>query len=98
MNSYCEAIDVLMSSDGESQRDLLIQIAKMNPSVLVKAYKALRVYQNNNTVGWEVKVIPLLNEGRKVMAIKTCKKITGWDLKVCKHAVEQLMERLRMDS
>lgn len=90
-NYYAEAITRISEMgalEEEKIWDVLIEIAKANPSVFVKAYDKMqnraftcggigecRKYKNG-TVGW------------KIPAIKACRSATGKGLKEAKDAVE----------
>jgi len=84
MSYYAKAIDILTNPETDF-RDIVIQIAKMNPQAVVDA------------VGfnpWERKCIPLIRADKKIGAIKLCRELTGIPLKEAKDAVEELMERM----
>lgn len=82
-NYYAQAIDILMNNRC-CKDQLLTEIAKANPAAIVKGFKA---YQASTWVGI---VKPIYAAGRKIDAIKECRKLTGMSLKKAKAAVESI--------
>jgi len=76
-DTYKEAIDIVCEE--RCWREICIEIAKSNPSVLIKAY---------NKLTWEHKVKGMT----KIEAIKECRRLTGFGLLEAKEAVERLDE------
>lgn len=84
MNYYAQAIDIIWNHLSLSDK-ILIEVAKMNPSVIVKAYDKL-----TGASEWERGAKDLVTSGLKVQAIKYCREQTGMGLKEAKEAVEKL--------
>lgn len=83
MNYYSRAIEILTKHDNLA-KDILIEIAKSNPSAIIKGYNSL------NHPNWQDEVLPILRSGQKINAIKRCRELTGMGLKEAKQAVEEL--------
>lgn len=83
MNHYPEAIEILDNANGFTDRKLLVEIAKHEPSAVVRACTRLR------SAGWIEEVRPIVLDGKKINAIKECRRLTGMGLKEAKEAVEQ---------
>jgi len=89
-NFYSEAIEIISDKDADF-RALVIEIAKTQPSIIVKASAALA---NKDSENWQDAVRRILNEqgiGGKIEAIKACRNLSGMDLKTAKGAVEAMM-------
>lgn len=80
-NYHAAAIDIV-TSEKHDFRQLCINIAKTNPSVLVKAA---------GYIPWQAEVRRCLASKSKIDAIKLCRTLTGMSLKDAKDAVERLM-------
>ena len=84
-NWYAEVIDILEARpDG---RELLLEIAKANPKIVVLAAKRL----TEKAGGWQWQAKRMMALGEKIAAIKICKAATGMSLQDSKAAVEALM-------
>ena len=83
-NYYSQAIQVLF--DGKTDfRALAYEVAKENPSAIVKAAKRLKV-----GFGWQEECASLMASNLKLDAIKRCRELTGMSLLEAKKAVEAL--------
>ena len=72
-------------------RKLAIQIATEDPRTFVEAFENLTPKRKAiSSRSWDVEARRLLNEGKKIDAIKHCREITGWNLSTAKNAVEAL--------
>ncbi len=97
MNYYSKAISILDAVSGSREREhtLLLEIAKTNPSALVKAehvLKAIRVLQGMTSFE---RAIVELAKTKKIQAIKELRAETGLGLKDSKEKVEYLCSLLR---
>jgi len=90
MNNFQKAIDIISNKSimcGEITTAIIVEIAKSNPSVLVKACGKMKImYQ-----AFEYDVIDLYESAGKISAIKLYREKTGFGLKESKEAVEKLM-------
>ena len=91
MNVYKKVITELVRGDFTSV-SVVWEIAKTNPSVLLRAIEKLRKEQNNkqHSDEWRAVCADLMRNGLKVNAIKACRAATGMGLAEAKHAVESL--------
>lgn len=95
-NYYREAINIIFKIDHSVAHEMIIEIAKSKPSIVVKTFMAL--YKKERYVpmplphenDWISEVIPFLKSGQKIKAIKKCRELTGLSLKAAKQAVENL--------
>ena len=89
MNYQKQAIDIITSRDfcDYDRQNILVEIVKSNPSVLVKACRKLDISASS----WEQEAIDMYRSGNRVTAIKFCREKTGLGLKEAKDAVEKLM-------
>jgi len=84
-----QAIDIISNRD-LTERDMyniLTEIVKSNPSVLVKAHRRLAIV----TSSWKQEVIDMCRSGNKIAAIKRCREKTGLGLRDAKDTVERLV-------
>jgi ribosomal protein L7/L12 len=81
-NYYAEAMEIITDNNLD-WRAVVIEIAKKNPSLIVKATDK----QNNSLVS-EVRL--LLRANRKINAIKRWRQATGLGLKEAKEVVENI--------
>jgi ribosomal protein L7/L12 len=82
---YAEAIDALEKIQQlDCARIILVEIAKLHPSAVVKAYEKLHKRL------WLKDVIDLLKSKKKIDAIKLYREKTGVGLKEAKVAVDAL--------
>ena len=89
MNWYKEAINLLESDlCNDDWRNICVEIAKTNPSVLVNASRSIRDISKIDLAKKEC--LKALESGRKIEAIKVCRNITGMGLKEAKEFVESL--------
>ncbi len=84
MNYYAKAIEIC--SEEQNWKAIVIEAAKINPSVIVKAFDA------TGQVPWEKEAKRLCLEENKIAAIKYCRAKTGMGLNEAKKAVEKLIE------
>ncbi len=83
-NYYSQAIQVLADSKTDF-RALVYEVAKENPSAIVKAAKRLKI-----GFGWQEECASLRAANRTIEAIKRCRELTGMGLREAKEAVEAL--------
>ena len=77
VESYKKVIDIVANMDNEDAMDLVIEIAKTNPAILVKAHKKV-----NGAASWTVE---LVRKGDKaIQTIKEIRTATGLGLKESK--------------
>ena len=93
VRSYQNVIDVVGREDFQNYgniKQLLLQIAKTNPQVVVDAHNSLNGSQPGVVTG---EVIDYLLKGQKIMAIKQHRQDTGLGLKEAKDAIFDLIDR-----
>jgi ribosomal protein L7/L12 len=83
MNYYAKALEIC--SEEQNWKKIVIEAAKINPSVIVKAFDA------TGLIPWEIEAKRLCLEENKIEAIKYCRGVTGMGLKDSKEAVEKLI-------
>lgn len=91
-NYYAKAIDILETD--VDFRKLVVEIAKCHPKAVVDAYKRVTL-AGYDSGSWQAEVIPILELGKKLEAVKVCKNHTGETLVKAKEMVEALMEELK---
>ncbi len=87
-NNYAKAIDIVANDC--DWKALVLEIAKIAPSVIVKAADAVK------NSPWQKQVTPLLDD--KVAAIRLCRELTGMSLMDAKSAVERMIDAERSGS
>jgi ribosomal protein L7/L12 len=103
MNYYAKAIDILYECNETLLFQLIKEVAKINPSVIVKAYTALNkkpITEQSTSyleTGRYIQAIkkyreltPYLETGRYIQAIKKYRELTGAGLKEAKAFVDNL--------
>lgn len=89
MNWYKEAINLLESDIcNDDWRNICVEIAKTNPSVLVNASRSITSRLKINLA--KKGCLELMQSERKIEAIKLCREITGMGLRESKEFVESL--------
>jgi len=90
-NYYSEVLDFLFFDKEINYADLVVQIAKKHPKIVMDAVNLQRDISHNDS--WQKKAREILasdNPGSKISAIKLCRNETGAGLKEAKELVESL--------
>lgn len=89
-NYYHQQIIDIVSNPNTNWKLLVIEIAKINPEIVVNTFNDTQpgswenALRNDPTMG-------------KVAAIKLCRALTGWGLKDAKHAVESFCDKYNLN-
>ena len=96
VNWYARAIDVLAQDCNDCDSDqIVLEIAKRNPSVLVRAIEAIcQREREESEPRWE-KFGELVRQGQMVRAVKLHREKTGSTLKEAKEAHDDELARVR---
>ena len=87
VNWYARALDVLAQDCNDCDSDkIVLEIAKRNPSVLVKAVEAICQREREESAPWRKEFSELVRQGKMVRAVKLHRKKTGSTLKEAKEA------------
>ena len=87
VNWYARAIDVLAQDYNDCDSDkIVLEIAKRNPSVLVRAVEAIHQRERWESRPWWGKFSELVRQGQMVRAVKLHREKTGSTLKEAKEA------------
>ena len=87
VNWYARALDVLAQDCNDCDSDkIVLEIAKRNPSVLVKAIEAICQRERGESHPWWEEFSELVRQGQMVRAIKLHREKTGSTLKEAKKA------------
>ena len=87
VNWYARALDVLAQDCNDCDSDkIVLEIAKRNPSVLVKAIEAICQRERGENLTWWKEFSELVLKGQMVKAIKLHREKTGSTLKEAKKA------------
>ena len=84
MNYYAEVIEIVTEKKMLAEA-IMIEAAKIAPSVIVKAYRKV-----SGEDSWVPGAKELIIAGQKIQAIKYCREKTGMGLKEAKEAVENI--------
>lgn len=98
VNWYARALDVLAQDCNDCDSDkIVLEIAKRNPSVLVRAIEA--IYQRERAEGepWRQEFSELVRNGQMVRAVKLHREKTGSPLKEAKEAHDIEWARVRRE-
>ena len=87
VNWYARVLDVLAQDCNDYDSDkIVLEIAKRNPSVLVKAIEAICQRERWASRPWWEKFSELVRQGQMVRAVKLHREKTGSTLKEAKEA------------
>ena len=87
VNWYARALDVLAQDCNDCDSDqIVLEIAKRNPSVLVKAIEAICQRERGESAPWRKEFSELVRHGQMVRAVKLHREKTGSTLKEAKEA------------
>ena len=87
VNWYARALDVLAQDCNDCDSDqIVLEIAKRNPSVLVKAVEAICQRERGESHPWLKEFSELVRQGQMVKAVKLHREKTGITLKEAKEA------------
>ena len=87
VNWYARALDVLAQDCNDCDSDqIVLEIAKRNPSVLVKAIEAICQRERGESHPWWEEFSELVRQGQMARAIKLHREKTGSALKEAKEA------------
>ena len=98
VNWYARALDVLAQDCNDCDSDqIVLEIAKRNPSVLVKAIEAICQRERGESAPWRKEFSELVRQGQMVRAVKLHREKTGSTLKEAKEAHDNELELVRME-
>ena len=98
VNWYARALDVLARDCNDCDSDqIVLEIAKRNPSVLVKAIEAICQRERGESPPWRKEFSELVRQGQMVRAIKLHREKTGSTLKEAKEAHDKERELVFRD-
>ena len=87
VNWYARALDVLAQDCNDCDSDqIVLEIAKQNPSVLVKAIEAICQREREESDPWWKEFCEYVRQGQMVRAIELRLEKTGCTLKEAKEA------------
>ena len=96
VNWYARALDVLAQDCNDCDSDkIVLEIAKRNPSVLVKAIEAICQRERGESALWRKEFSELVRQGQMVSAVKLHLEKTGSTLKEAKEAHDNEWELVR---
>ena len=84
VNWYARAIDLLAQE--YDRAEVILEIAKRNPSVLVRAVEAIYQRRREESAPWRKEFGALVRQGQMVSAVKLHREKTGSTLKEAKEA------------
>jgi len=101
MNYYSKAIEILNGKNEITDNELLVEIAKISPSVLCKAFHII-VKRNTQQEAEEriselAPIIVLLKAGRKVEAVKAYREKYGAGLKEAVDEINLLIKSIPLE-
>ena len=95
VNWYARALDVLAQDCNDCDSDkIVLEIAKRNPSVLVRAIEAIDKRKREASEPWRQEFSELVRNGQMVSAVKLHREKTGSMLKDAKKAHDDERARL----
>ena len=98
VNWYARALDVLAQDRNDYDSDkIVLEIAKRNPSVLVKAIEAICQPEREENHPWWEEFSELVRQGQVLKAIKLHREKTGSTLKEAKEAHDNEWALVFMD-
>ena len=98
VNWYAMALDVLAQDCNDCDSDkIVLEIAKRNPSVLVKAIEAICKRERGGGHPWWEEFSELVRQGQIVKAIKLHREKTGSTLEGAKKAHDDEWELVRRE-
>ena len=98
VNWYARALDVLAQDCNDCDSDqIVLEIAKRNPSVLVKAIEAICQREREESEPWRKEFSELVRQGQMVRAVKLHREKTGSSLKEAKEAHDNERALVFMD-
>ena len=98
VNWYAMALDVLAQDCNDCDSDkIVLEIAKRNPSVLVKAIEAICQRERGESAPWRKEFSELVRQGEMVRAVKLHREKTGSTLKEAKEAHDKERELVFRD-
>ena len=106
VNWYARVLDVLAQDCNDCDSDkIVLEIAKRNPSVLVKAIEAIcqrereesEPWRKEFSEPWRKEFSELVRQGQMVRAVKLYREKTGIPLKEAKKAHDDEWELVRME-
>ena len=98
VNWYARALDVLAQDCNDCDSDkIVLEIAKRNPSVLVKAIEAICQREREKSAPWRKEFSELVRQGQTVRAVKLHCEKTGSTLKEAKEAHDNEWARIRRE-
>ncbi len=87
VNWYARALDMLAQDcNGHDSDEIVLEIAKRNPSVLVRAVEAIGQRAREESAPWRKEFSELVRQRQMVRAIKLHREKTGSTLKEAKEA------------
>ena len=99
VNWYARVLDVLAQDCNDCDSDkIVLEIAKRNPSVLVKAIEAICQREREENRPWREEFSELVRQGQIVKAIKLHREKTGSALKEAKKAYDDEWELVRREN
>ena len=93
VNWYARAMDLMVQS-GHDRVEVILEVAKRHPSVLVRAIEAIDKRKREASEPWQQEFSELVRNGQMVSAVKLHREKTGSTLKEAKKAHDD--ERARM--
>ena len=98
VNWYARAIEVLAQDCNDCDSDkIVLEIAKRNPSVLVKAIEAICQREREESAPWRKEFSELVRQGQMVRAVKLHREKSGSTLKEAKKAHDNEWELVRRE-
>ena len=98
VNWYARALDVLAQDCNDCDSDkIVLEIAKRNPSVLVKAIEAICQREREESAPWRKEFSNLVRQGQMVRAVELHREKTGGTLKEAKEAHDNERELVRRE-
>ena len=98
VNWYARALDVLAQDCNGCDRDkIVLEIAKRNPSVLVRAVEAIYQREREEGAPWRKEFSEHVRRGKMVEAVKLYREKTGSLLKEAKEAHDNEWARIRRE-
>ena len=96
VNWYARALDALAQDCNGCDRDkIVLEIAKRNPSVLVRAIEAIHRREIAEGAPWWKEFSEYVRQGQMVKAVKLYREKTGSPLKEAKEAHDNEWARVR---
>lgn len=90
-NHYKDAIELLKNLSPEKSKEIIFEIAKSNPSAIVKAMPE-NVERKPHQIEWQCReLIHACVNKRKINAIKALKTVAGLGLKEAKDIIDEFM-------